>query len=303
MREENEFFERRIVTGMIVSADYLERIQRFWDPGLLESPELRIIAVWCMDYFQKYQKAPDTDIESIYMEAVKNRRISKAEAAYIEEVLTDLSDEYGRGTQFNSAYLFDRSLEYFKAQELEKHNKEIQALIDAGRVEEAERKAKSYTPTILTDEDTGLDLSSAEALKRVESAFSETGQRVVTYPGALGEMWNDQLVRGAFFTLLAPEKRGKTFFLLDIALRAIRNRANVAFFEAGDMTESQLLRRICVYLAQKSDKERYCEERFRPVGDCVFNQLDLCTRSDRNCDHGIFENVTSSNSFRIIRNS
>jgi len=102
-------------------------------------------------------------------------------------------------------------------------------------------------------------------------------------------MWNELLVRGGFFTLLAPEKRGKSWFLLEMGLRAIRQKANVAFFEAGDMTEAQILRRICIYITQNSDREKYCEERFRPVGDCVLNQLDLCTRDDRNCTHGIFD--------------
>ena len=200
----------------------------------------------------------------------------------IEEVLTSLSDEYGRDTQFNSAYLYDQAVKYLKARELERHSEEIQALVEMGREEEAEKLAQSYKPTIAPDTDIGLDLSSQEALERVERAFNETQQKVLSYPGALGNMWNEHLVRGGFFSLLAPEKRGKTFMLLELSLRAIRQKTNVAFFEAGDMTESQILRRICVYIAKKSDREKYCEERFTPVGDCIFNQLDTCKRTDRN---------------------
>jgi len=168
---------------------------------------------------------------------------------------------------------------------------EIKALIEEGRVEEAERLQLSYTPTIIEDNEIGLDLSSPEALERVERAFSETKQNVLTYPGALGQMWNEHLVRGGFVSFLAPEKRGKTFWLLELSLRAIRQRANVAFFEAGDMTESQILKRICIYVARRSDRERYCQERFSPIGDCVHNQLNTCKRKDRNCDHGIFDGV------------
>ena len=131
-------------------------------------------------------------------------------------------------------------------------------------------------------------------MEAIERAFSNAYSPVTTYPGALGELWNDQLIRGGFVSLLAPEKRGKTFMLLEIGLRGIRQKANVAFFEAGDMTEEQVLRRTCIYISQRSDKERYCEERFRPVGDCVLNQLDLCDRADRNCDHGIFEEMSLS---------
>ena len=291
MKDSQEFFERRIITGMIVSKDFLDRMERFWDSTLLESPELRMIADWCMEYYRKYNRAPDANIESIYMASLKENFLSKSDAQYIEEVLTSLSDEYGRDSQFNSAYLYDQAVKYLKARELERHNEEIQGLLDMGQVEEAERLAQSYTPAIAPEAEMGLDLSSEEALERIERAFNETQQRVLSYPGALGEMWNEHLVRGGFFSLLAPEKRGKTFMLIEMSLRAIRQKANVAFFEAGDMTESQLLRRICVYIARRSDREKYCQERFIPVGDCIFNQLDTCKRSDRNCDHGIFEDL------------
>lgn len=291
LEDELSFFERRIVTGMVISKEYLERIQRFWDSSLLESSELKMISDWCMDYFQKYQRAPDSNIESIYINALKQGFLSKASAQYIEELLTSLSDEYGRDTQFNALYLYDQTIKYLKTRELEKHNEELQALIDAGQVEEAEKLAQTYTSSIVKDMDIGLDLASKQALDRVESAFDESVQRVITYPGALGNMWNEQLIRGGFVSLLAPEKRGKTFWLLEMSLRAVRQKANVVFFEAGDMTEGQMLKRICTYIAKRSDKEKYCQERFIPVGDCIYNQIDSCQRKDRNCDHGIFEGI------------
>ena len=117
MKHEQEFLERRIITGLIVSKDYLDRVQKFWDPTLLESPELKIIADWCMDYYNKYGRAPDTNIQSIYMESLKKMNISKAEGQYIENLLDSLSDEYGRDTQFNSAYLYDQTVKYFKTRE------------------------------------------------------------------------------------------------------------------------------------------------------------------------------------------
>ncbi len=292
MRKEDEFFERRIITGMIVSSDYLTMIEKFWDSSYLESSELRIIADWVMLYFKKYRQSPDENIQSIYMENLQKNTLSKPDAQYIELVLSDLSDEYGRGKQFNSAYLYDQTVKYLKTRELEQHNEEIQSLIDAGRIEEAEKLAQSFSSTIGVDPDRGLDLSTKEALDAVERAFSETSQKVLSYPGALGEMWNDHLVRGGLFYFLAPEKRGKTFFMMEMGLRAIRQKSNVAFFSAGDMTEGQMLKRICIYIARRSDKEKYCKAGFTPIGDCIYNQLDTCDRKDRNCDHGIFEDIS-----------
>lgn len=287
MRE--EFIERRIITGMIISTEYLGRVKRFWNPLLLESTEFRRVAQWCIEYHTKYRKAPDTDIQSIYMERLITERLSKAEGSYIEAVLEDISDEYGRGPQFNSSYLYDQTIKYFKGRELEKHNDEVQSLLDQGRTEEAEALALSYSSSILSDVSVGIDLSTPEAVARMGEAFEETAQRVLSYPGELGKMWNEHMIRGGLVSFLAPEKRGKTFLLMEMAMRGVRQRANVAFFQAGDMTESQQLKRIGVYLARRSDREKYCVEHFQPVGDCVYNQLDLCTRKDRNCDHGVFD--------------
>lgn len=292
IRDDDEFIERRIITGLIVSDDYIRRVEPLWNPTLLESPELRMVGEWCLDYFRKYDRAPDRDIESIYMEHLRNESIPKADAQYIEEVLASLSDEYGRGSQFNAPYLYDKTIRYFKAKDLERHSEKVQALVDAGKVDEAEQLLRSYQPAIVEDSEKGIELSDEETLDRIDRAFSEVTQSVLQYPGALGKMLNPHLTRGAFVSFLAPEKRGKSWTLIDMGLRGIRQRANVAFFVAGDMTESQVLRRICIHIAQKSDMEQYCQERFRPVGDCVLNQLDLCDRAARNCDHGIFDNLS-----------
>lgn len=295
MREEQEFIERRIVTGLIISTDYIDQVYRFWDSSLIESSELRTIANWCLDYYSKYKKAPDSNIESIYMEKLSggNIAISKADSEYIEELLISLSDEYGRDSRFNSSYLYDQTIKYFKAQELEKRNREVQNLIDNGEIEEAEKLASSFTPTIIQNASRGIDLSSEEGLEAIEKAFSESNAPIITYPGALGEMLNDHLIRGGFVTFLAPEKRGKSFMLMEIALRAVRQKANVAFFEAGDMTQKQVIKRICAYIARRPHKEYYeNKKRFQPVGDCIYNQLDVCNSTGRNCDHGIFEGVS-----------
>jgi len=283
-----EFIERRIITGLIVSVEFIEKIQRYWNPVFLESIEFRKVASWCLEYYSKYGKAPDEDIENIYMSKVKSGDLSKAEASYIEMVLQDLSDEFGRGSHFNAEYLYDQTITYFKTQELNNHNERIQDLTNAGDVEEAEKLIKSFHSSLLNTTTVGLDLSSAEASIRVRKSFNKVLQRVISYPGVLGAFWNDELVRGAFVALLAPEKRGKSFMLMELAVRAYRQKSNVAFFQCGDMTEEQQLRRMCIHLARRSDREKYCNEHYRPVGDCVRNQLDICDRKDRNCDHGIF---------------
>ena len=137
-----------------------------------------------------------------------------------------------------------------------------------------------------------MDLSSETALLRVEKAFTQASTPVVKYPRQLGQFWNDQLVKGKLVALMAPEKRGKTWWLMDMAMRAARQKKKVAFFQAGDMTEDEQLMRICIHLTKKSNLDKYSGKMFQPVKDCVYNQLSTCTKEVRECDFGVFEGKT-----------
>lgn len=280
--------ERRIIAGLIVSDDYLRRIASFWSDDLIEAPEFKRIARWCLDYWGKYERAPDRDIEQVYLTAIREEAIPKAEAELIEGILTGVSDDYGRGEQFNAAYLYDETVKFFRERELEQHNEAVADLRERGRLDEAEALASSWTPRSWATT-RGLDLGTEPGYERLRGAFSKATTPLFTYPGALGELLNRHLVRDGFVAFMGPEKRGKTFWLTDIAFRALRGDpalgrpgCNVAFFQAGDMTESQYLRRLAVHVAGRSDDPAYCRPRWRPVGDCAFNQFDDCDRPDRN---------------------
>jgi hypothetical protein len=280
--------ERRIITGLIVSADFLQRVSPFWSDELIEAPEFRRIARWCLSHYERYQRAPDRDIEQIYLSAIRDESIPKAEAELIEGILSAVSDDYERGDQFNSAYLYDQTVKFLRERELAQHNERVGDLIERGQLEEAEALASEFRPRSWATT-RGLDLGTEAGYAAVRAAFEQASAPILRYPGALGEMLNRHLIRGGFVSLEGPEKRGKTFWLTDMAFRGLRQKCNVAFFQAGDLTESQYLRRMAVHLARCSDDPEYCEAHWRPVGDCAHNQFDLCRRSDRNCDCGIYD--------------
>ena len=297
--------ERRIIIGLIVSTDYIKQISRIWDAQYLQSSTAKRLATWCMEYYEKYERAPHGDIEGIYIEKLREGNLPKDTAEEIEEdILPNLSEEYEREEQFNTEYLLDQTKAYFRERHLYLHSEEIKALVEQGELDEAEARAQEYH-TRADSIEVGLELGSDEALMEVEKAFNQTVQRVVTYPGALGQMWNDQMVRGAFVALMGPEKRGKTFWLMDIAMRGITKKANVAFFQAGDMTKHQQLRRICIYLAKKSDKEKYCGNILIPTKDCLLHQTNICDKAEREDSDGskgfVFQDTETQNWAQGVR--
>ena len=286
----HEQLEQYIVIGMIVSDEYMHSVRRMYNPRYLKSPTAKLLATWCIEYFDKYEKAPYMDIEPIFYQKMKDG-LSKDLAEEIEEdILPQLSQKYDTQDHFNHQYWIDQTKKYFREQNLKIHADGIKILTEEGKLDEAESKAKEFEMSNVQLQ-TGLNLNSEETFIKIYQAFEESKSPLVQYPWALGRFWNEQLIRGAFVALLAPEKRGKTFMLLDMAIRGVRAGNNVAFFQAGDMTELQQLLRMCIYFSKMPRKEKYCGPRLKTVADCYYNQIDTCKRKDRFCNFGVLPDV------------
>lgn len=292
--------ERKIVIGMIVSQDYLQQLRPFWSSRLIKSAAAKRLARWCVEYYDQHRKAPGKNIETIFLAKLRQDKLPEDVAEEIEQdILPDLSEEYDP-EQFNVEYLLSQTKEYFRVRHLEEHQHELQVLLEQGELLGAERLANEYKP-LADNVGHDLDLSTDAVLAKIESAFTLESQAVVSFPRALGEIWNDQMIRGGFVALMASEKRGKSFWLLELATRASRQGAKVAFFQAGDMTEGQQLRRMCVHLTGQPLKDLTEKKKFVPVRDCIFNQDDSCDRPEREHDEGIFTEKEMKSMERGIR--
>lgn len=283
---EDQFIERRIIVGLIISTTYLDKVRKNWNSKLLASRLTKLISNWCIEFYDEYSTAPGKEIESIFLR--KSKKLSEDETEEIEEILAELSDEYERENKFNVDYLLDQTLLYFSERSLRAFANDLTNDLDEGDILAAKNKAYSYAPDI-DFEDKDVDLSNKEILEDVERAFEVTSQPLIKYPRQAGSFLNSSLVRGGFVAFMGPEKRGKTWMLLDLSIRAARQNCNVAFFQAGDMTKEQQLKRICIHLAKKTDKEKYSGAMYEPVRDCIKNQLDTCDLKSRESDFGVFE--------------
>ena len=281
--------ERSIVIGLITSTEYLQALQPIWDSRLLTTSAARMLANWCWEYFNKYGKAPQSNIETIFYQKLKDGLNKDLAEDMEEDLLPGLSEEY-ENEKFNVDYLLDQTRQYFRERRVRLHSEGTINLLDQGKVDQAEQQACEYNP-LPVGSDTDLDLGSEETLGKLENAFIHSVEPLVKYPKQLGTFWNDQLIRDGFIAFMASEKRGKTFWLIDFAVRACKQKCRVAFFQAGDMSENQFLLRIAVYLTKISNKEKYCVRHWEPVRDCLKNQLNECDKPERECDFGVFDNM------------
>jgi len=278
--------ERLIIVGLINSTEFIQQVRATWDHSLIGSTNLQRIAYWCIEYYDEYNKAPGRTLDDIYYDKRDSGDIPKDRVESLEEDLIDLAEEYDE--TFNLRYALDRAGKYLRKRHLELHQEKVQELLDAGEEDASIELASTYRGHTSVPEDV-LDLSDTSTLLKVENLFTGLCTPLLEYPGALGKMLNDKMVRGAFVSLMAAEKRGKSFWLLDMAVRATQKRSKVAFFQAGDMTEDQQLKRICSYLTKKPSSDRYVGTIYVPVADCLRNQLDGCDKDERQGNVAAFD--------------
>jgi hypothetical protein len=235
--------ERKILTGMIVSSKVLAKIAPKWTKdGLFRSNWSNTVGDWCVKYFQKYNKAPRKQIEGLFESWSQNRKGDET-VRLVEKFLTGLSEDYDRKKGgINVEYLIDEADSYFNEVGLTKLAQAIQGDLDAGKPDDALKRVSKFS-------EVRVSLAKAIDLLKEESEMTETMKTdkkdvLFQYPGALKAFFGDSLERDGFLAFMGKEKAGKSFALLDLAWRAMLHRCRVAFFEVGDLSKRQLLRRF-----------------------------------------------------------
>ena len=224
----DEIIERKIVIGLITSTQYITEVAKLKKLEYLDSSSARLLSSWCFKYYNEYNTAPGKEIESIFAEKIRNG-LREEQIEDISNILSSLSDE-AVNLDFNVQYLLDQTVRYLKQQELIDIANQIKNGVEKDEVEDVEKLVLEYLP-VQTEDKTVVD--PFDQLETVKSAFLTAQENVIKFPKALGQFWNEQLVRGGFVALLAAEKRGKSYLLLEMAMRAVQTGSKVAFFQSS----------------------------------------------------------------------
>lgn len=232
---------RRVLTGLITDDNVVRRVASRWKAeGLFGSRWENIIAGWCVDHSRKYGKAPGRDIETIF----RATTLSNAdEIEAIEKLLVGLSDSYeANGSAPASEYLIDLAGRLFKRTDLKRRAEAALADLERGDLGTAEQRLTEYRGIEFGPG--AMDVPDADIDYWLQVFDDEEAQSLIAMPAGLGTFWDNELCRDAFVAYMASEKRGKSWWLLDLTARAFRQRRRVAFFSVGDMSRNQVGRRL-----------------------------------------------------------
>lgn len=242
--------ERSVLIGMIVDTDALNKIAPKWEKkGNLQSSWSNIIGGWCVKYALKYGKAPGKYILQLYQSWAKVTH-NKEDKKIIERLLLDVNDEYkSLKRSSNSDYVVDLAAKHFNDVKAIKLAEEIASDIRNGDSDKVFKKITTFTKVELGKE-THVDATKDKQVLK-ESMRVSNKPCLIKYPDDAGEFLNRLLVRDAFVSIEATEKKGKSFLLLDMAWRGVEQKRRVAFFDVGDQSQSQVIRRFGVRISQR----------------------------------------------------
>jgi len=245
--------ERRIVTGMVVSDDFLSAISHFYNPQYFESDLSKIVTRWCMEYWSDYGKAPKATIQDIYNN--KKSYLKEETADIILEFLLSLSNQHGQ--DFDVEYSITLTEEYFRKKKLFKAQKDIEDFLAENQIDEAESYLQELSQqtisTKLSSEVENVSISSGDLLK--ES---------IPRPRKLLAPW---LTESSLSMVYAQRGVGKTWLCLAISVILTRENCEDltigywkvkhptgVFYVDGEMGDSLIQSRLG-YLTKPLGKE------------------------------------------------
>ena len=241
IKRQNYDEERTVLIGMIVDKTVLGRISTKYDKNMLRSPWANRVAFWCINYYKQYQKAPGSHIQSIFETWAADTR-NKDTVEIIGQFLDVLSKQYKRlRKESNSEYVIDLAGRYFNKVKLERLSESITSDVSQGEIDKAVRRATDYHKLEI-GVGAGIDVFGDKEC--IKTAFEDTHESVITYKDGLGKFFGDRLERDGFIAFMGPDKRGKSFWLMDLAFTAVMQKKKVAFFECGDLSQHQIMRRF-----------------------------------------------------------
>ncbi len=274
--------ERKLLIAMIVSKKFLGQaapVLEIEKDNLREVPLFTLITEWCLDYWHEYQKAPRKAIETIY-HAWADKNQNEDQDSLLEDVhdlLEEISGEYASHKDINVSYMVDQLGEFITKKKLQRASEQLEAALAKGDTKVAGEIFTSFKmPNVGKNE--VIDVLNDDApWKR---AFEKSADPIFTYPGAAGRFLNRNLIRDSFLVIQAPEKTGKSYWLMDFAIQALRSRRKVIMFQCGDLSEHQILLRIGSRLSGIPEHEDDCKKVYVPLKITRDDDEDLGVKLD-----------------------
>ena len=262
--------ERTVLTGMIVHDDVLDAIFRNLkgERSPFKSKWSNIIAKWCLDYWEKYRRAPKRSIENRFVKFSESSQDTES-VELVEIFLRSLSKDLAAlGQEMNAQFVIDVASRHFNEVKYGKLIKQMERSLEVKDIEAVTETFHAFEPIEFVAGQHPDPFDPEQQRKWLAQQETET---LVEFPNALGKFIGNAFERDSFIAFAGPEKRGKSYWLLDVVWRAVKQRRRVLYYVVGDMSEKQAMIRLLkrATLQPRKTKELEIPARFVKKNDKI----------------------------------
>lgn len=234
--------ERSILIDMITNAKLLNVVANLKDKDLFGSTYANIISRWCIHYFQQYGDCPGKNIIGCWERWSAKQRDKELVETIGNLLEFAILEHNNRGTEINDKFAIDRAADYFESIRFSHLSRDIQSSLDLGHLDKAREIFSSFKQIAIGDKCWSDPLTDE---RDINDFFSdEEDEILIKYPGPAGKFFSNSYSRDCLVGFLGPDKSMKSYWLLDIAYRALADHRRVAYFEVGDLSKKQVLERL-----------------------------------------------------------
>lgn len=280
-----------MIVGAIVSTRFLRQFTALDPLPLLDNKPLRTISELCLSYFKDHIEAPNSHIGDLW--AIKKDELIEqgddAQADLIDTILQSLVDELeAASVRFNTDYALSIAERYLRLRKLKQVADQVRGSVSQKDPDQAEGALAQYKP---------VRLVSGNGASPIEPGFfddlftDEIEPPLLKFPGTLGKLINKQFFRSAFVAFMGNAKAGKSWLLMEVALRAWWQRCNVGYFVVGDMSLRQVKERLASSMTRRPvarlvGKEKINESEDVTADESIWMVEEHCRRWSR-CDEAV----------------
>jgi len=270
-RNINNSIEKRILTGLIVSDAFCKEMCSIIDLNYFLVDYVKITVKWVLVYYFEYRVAPGKHIQNLF--DTNKDYLSEAEGELILGFLANLSKEYEESEQFNISYLIDQTVVYFRMRGLSIISENIKKLLASDKLDLAEEQIQKYKQVA---KETTTWTNPLGDLEYMERTFEDRSEPLFSLPGDFTKL-NRGFHRDWLVGFLGPMKRGKSWWLLEMATQAALHKLNTVFVSL-EMSDKAVAMRFYKRLVALNEKNTNV---LLPCFDCLKNQDGTCEKVER----------------------
>lgn len=252
--------------------------QRTSKEQIFVSKSAERILLWCIEHYTEHKEAPGNEVlESRYYEAWEEQTQGGEHAEEVDTFRVRAANTWNT-SRYKEHQLYDIVQSVLRRQQVLVAMQRVDGTSNASIITDVYPSSVPVSlsrepayPSFFEDPDVGTDIS-----KTMEPLF-------VFNDEVLDAFFDDSFAKATFSVFQAPEKRGKSQWLLECSCRAVEAKKRVMYFDAGDMTKDQIFVRYLARLYGRPAK--------KDNPQIVWNSLIVESRTEVQCDYDEVEHT------------